>query len=206
MVAKYQKNKSILISSTYSGEGKTTISLNTALAFSKIGRVLLVETDIRRPSVLSKTSQKEEALKAGFSDIVQGNTKISDCIISLPGSELHVMTSGTRRSDLTDLTTTKKLKEFFDALKQSYDYVIIDTPPIQPVSDTLFISQATDHNLLIARSKVTKLAGIKSVLKKLKNVNVKIDGLIFNDLDTSKASYYGYYQYGGYYNKYKSYS
>ena len=116
------------------------------------------------------------------------------------------MPSGSRRSDLTDLITTNQLKEFFDFLKQSYDYIILDTPPIQPVSDTLFISQATDHNFIIARSKFTKLAGIRSALKKLKNVDVKVDGLVFNDLDTSKASYYGYYQYGGYYRKYKSYS
>ena len=207
LVAKFQKNKSILISSTYSGEGKTTISLNTALAFSKIGKVLLVETDIRRPSVLTKTSQADEAPKVGFSDIIQGgDIKLSDCIMKLPGSEIEVMTSGTRRSDLTDLTTPEKLKQFFDVLKNNYDYLIVDTPPIQPVSDTLFISQATDHNLLVVRSNVTKMVGIKSVLKKLENVDVQVDGLVFNDLDTSKASYYGYYQYGGYYNKYKSYS
>ena len=206
LVAKFQKNKSILISSTYSGEGKTTISLNTALAFSKIGKVLMVETDIRRPSVLNKTTQGEEAPKVGFSDIIQGGVNLSECIMKLPGSEIEVMTSGTRRSDLTDLTTTKKLKDFFDALKSKYDYLIIDTPPIQPVSDTLFISQATDHNLLIVRANVTKMVGIKSVIKKLNNVKVTVDGLVFNDLDTSKASYYGYYQYGGYYNKYKSYS
>ncbi len=206
LVAKYQKNKSFLISSSYSGEGKTTVSLNAALAFSKIGKVLLIETDIRRPSVLSKTNQAEEAPEVGFSDIIQGKTKLSECLMKLPGSDIEVMTSGTRRSDLTDLTTTNKLKIFFDALKKNYDYVIIDTPPIQPVSDTLFLSQATDHNFLIARSNFTKLIGIKSVLKKLNNVKVKVDGLIFNDLDTSKASYYGYYQYGGYYNKYKSYS
>ena len=206
LVAKFQKNKSILISSTYSGEGKTTISLNTALAFSKIGKVLLIETDIRRPSVLNKTTQGEEAPKVGFSDIIQGGVNLSECIMKLPGSEIEVMTSGTRRSDLTDLTTTKKLKDFFDALKSKYDYLIIDTPPIQPVSDTLFISQATDHNLLIVRANVTKMVGIKSVIKKLNNVKVKVDGLVFNDLDTSKASYYGYYQYGGYHNKYKSYS
>jgi capsular exopolysaccharide synthesis family protein len=207
LVAKYKKNKTILISSTYSGEGKTTISLNTALAFSKIGKVLLIETDIRRPSLLSKTTQADTAPKIGFSDIIQGgNVKLSECIMKLPGSDVEVMASGTRRSDLTYLTTPTKLKEFFDVLKTEYDYVIIDTPPIQPVSDTLFISQAADHNLLIVRSNATKLVGIKSVIKKLSNVQVKIDGLIFNDLDTSKASYYGYYQYGGYYNKYKSYS
>jgi len=207
LVAKYQKNKTILLSSTYSGEGKTTISLNTALSFSKIGKVLLIETDIRRPSVLSKTNLADEAPNVGFSDIIQGgDVKMSDCIMKLPGSEIEVMTSGTRRSDLTDLTSVKKLRQFFDVLKNNYDYVIIDTPPIQPVSDTLFISQATDHNLLIVRANHTKLVGIKSIIKKLENVDVKIDGLIFNDLDTSKASYYGYYQYGGYYNKYKSYS
>ena len=195
-----------MISSTYSGEGKTTIALNTALAFSKIGKVILIETDIRRPSVLNIISKTEKVKNPGFSDIIQGNINFSDTLTNLPGTEVKLMTSGTRRSDLTDLTTPEKLKEFFDSLKEIYDYIILDTPPIQPVSDTLFISQATDHNILIARSNVTKIAGIKSAIKKLKNVNVKIDGLIFNDLDTSKASYYGYYQYGGYYSKYKSYS
>ena len=206
LVAKFQKKKTLLLSSTYSGEGKTTIALNTALAFSKIGKVILIETDIRRPSVLNIISKTEEIKNPGFSDIIQGNINFSDTLTNLPGTEVKLMTSGTRRSDLTDLTTPEKLKEFFDSLKEMYDYIILDTPPIQPVSDTLFISQATDHNILIARSNVTKIAGIKSAIKKIKNVNVKIDGLIFNDLDTSKASYYGYYQYGGYYSKYKSYS
>jgi len=206
MVAKFQKKKSILLTSTYSGEGKTTISLNTALAFSKIGKVILIETDIRRPSVLNITGRADEIKKQGFSDILQGGINFSDITTKLPGSGIDLMTSGTRRSDLTDLTTPEKLKEFFNLLKGVYDYVILDTPPIQPVTDTLFISQATDHNILIARANVTKIAGIKSALKKIQNVNVKIDGLIFNDLDTSKASYYGYYQYGGYYSKYKSYS
>ena len=101
----------------------------------------------------------------------------------------------------------KEFIEFQIKSSQQYaDYIILDTPPIQPVSDTLFISQATDFNLLLVRANSTKIAGVKSALKKLANVNVKIDGMIFNDLDTSKASYYGYYQYGGYYSKYKSYT
>ena len=205
LVAKFQKKKTLLITSTYSGEGKTTVALNTALAFSKIGRVILIETDIRRPSVLDIIN-KDETRKQGFSDLIQGQVDFSDTIIELPGSNINLMTSGSRRSDLTDITTPAKLREFFDSLKQTYDYIILDTPPIQPVSDTLFISQATDHNLLIARSKFTKLAGIRSAVKKLKNVGVVVDGMVFNDLDTSKASYYGYYQYGGYYRKYKSYT
>ena len=142
-------------------------------------------------------------LKNGFSDILQGDINFTTST-RLPGSDVDLMTSGTRRSDLTDLTTPIKLKEFFDRLKEIYDYVILDTPPIQPVSDTLFISQATVS--VIEHSPCAKLLELNLHLKRIKNVNVKIDGLIFNDLDTSKASYYGYYQYGGYYNKYKSYS
>ncbi len=206
LVSKIQKKKTLLISSTYSGEGKTTIALNAALAFSKIGKVILIETDIRRPSVLNITNKKEQITKKGFSDIIQGGINFTDTIIDMPGSNIDLMTSGTRRSDLTDLTTPEKLKEFFTILKTKYDYIILDTPPIQPVSDTLFISQATDYNLLLVRANSTKIAGVKSALKKLANVDVKIDGMIFNDLDTSKASYYGYYQYGGYYSKYKSYT
>jgi len=207
MVAKFKKNKSFLITSTYSGEGKTTIALNVSLAFSKIGKVLLVETDIRRPSVLNLIN-REDARKdrGGFSDLIQGKVEFSNTIINIPGAEIDLMTSGTRRSDLTDLTNPIQLKEFFDHLKTRYDYIVLDTPPIQPVSDTLFLGQATDHNIIIARAKYTQLAGIKSAIKKFKNVNVSVDGIIFNDLDTSKASYYGYYQYGGYYKKYKSYT
>jgi capsular exopolysaccharide synthesis family protein len=206
LVSKIQKKKTLLFSSTYSGEGKTTIALNTALAFSKIGKVILIETDIRRPSVLNVTNKNKLIQKPGFSDIIQGGINFADTLLRIPGSEIDLMTSGTRRSDLTDLITSEKLKQFFKILKTKYDYIILDTPPIQPVSDTLFISQATDHNLLIVRANSTKIAGVKSALKKLGNVNVKIEGLVFNDLDTSKASYYGYYQYGGYYSKYKSYT
>ena len=100
-----------MITSTYSGEGKTTIALNTALAFSKIGKVLLIETDIRRPSVLNLIS-KDEKKRSGFSDLIQGLAEFSDTIINIPGSEIDLMTSGSRRSDLTDLTTPTKLKNF----------------------------------------------------------------------------------------------
>ena len=104
LIAKYQKQKSLLITSTYSGEGKTTIALNISLAFSKIGKVLLIETDIRRPSVLSLIN-KDDMKRSGFSDLIQGQVEFSDTIINIPGSEIDLMTSGSRRSDLTDLTT-----------------------------------------------------------------------------------------------------
>ena len=118
-------------------------------------RVLQAVPGLSENYVLNLINQ--DALKRpGFSDLIQGIVEFSDTIVNIPGSGIDLMASGSRRSDLTDLTTTTKLKEFFDQLKKTYDYIILDTPPIQPVSDTLFISQATDHNFIIARAKLVQ--------------------------------------------------
>ena len=97
------------------------------------------------------------------------------------------------------------IKKFFDVLKQEYDYLIIDSPPVQPVSDTLILTQAADYNLFLIRSEASKTLALMSSIKKIKNVGAKIDGFVINDLDTSKDSYYNYnynYNYSSkYYNK-----
>jgi Mrp family chromosome partitioning ATPase len=86
-----------------------------------------------------------------------------------------------------------------------YDYLIIDSPPVQPVSDTLILTQAADYNFFIIRADSSKTMAFISSMKKVKNVGAKIDGIIINDLDTSKDSYYNYnyynYNYSSYYNK-----
>ena len=83
--------------------------------------------------------------------------------------------------------------EFLDLLKMEYDYVIVDSPPVQPVSDTLILTQASDYNLFVIRSEETRTASFMSSIKKIQNVGAKINGIIINDLDTSKDSYYSYY-------------
>ena len=158
----------------------------------------MVKTLINPPSVPVKAQKKI----AGFSDIITGSVDFKSTLFKVPGSELDVVTSGERRTDLTDVTNATKLRAFYKLLNNYYDYIILDTPPIQPVSDTLLLSQAADHNVLIARSQYTKMLGIRSTLKKLSNLNIKADGIILNSMDTSRSSYYGYYYYyGGYYTK-----
>ena len=77
--------------------------------------------------------------------------------------------------------------------KVNYDYIIVDSPPVQPVSDTLILTQASDYNLFVLRSNETRTASFMSSIKKIQNVDAKINGIIINDLDTSKDSYYSYY-------------
>ena len=200
-LSKFKKHKTIVITSSFPSEGKTTIAFNLSLALAKINKTLFIETDIRRPSVLKILGESEKKL-AGFSDIITGSVDFKSTLYKIPGTELDVVTSGERRTDLTDVTNTSKLKAFYKLLNNYYDYIILDTPPIQPVSDTLLLSQSADHIVLIARSQYTKMLGIRSTLKKLNNLNIKADGIILNSMDTSRSSYYGYYYYyGGYYTK-----
>ena len=111
----------------------------------------------------------------------------------MPGTNLDIITSGEKRFDMSDIVNKEQVKKFFDVLKMEYDYVIIDSPPVQPVSDTLILAQASDYNLFVIRSEETRTSTFMSSIKKIQNVNAKIDGIIMNDLDTSKDSYYSYY-------------
>jgi len=105
---------------------------------------------------------------------------------------------------MSDIVNKDQIKKFFDILKLEYDYLIIDSPPVQPVSDTLILIQASDYNLFVIRSDISRTLAFMSSIKKIKNIDAKIDGIIINDLDTSKDSYYNYnYNYNyNYSNKY----
>ena len=195
--SKFNKNSSFLISSSNPSEGKTTFAFNLALSLEKSNKVLFIEGDLRRPTVLNRfTGIKNK--KNGLGEIISGLSEFDEVIHSIPGTKLDVITSGERKIDMSDVVSKDQLKKFFDTLKIEYDYVIIDSPPVQPVSDTLILAQAVDYNIFIIRSEVTTTRSLISSIKKIKSVGSKIDGIVLNDLDTSKGSY-------GYYNYYQDY-
>jgi len=202
--AKFEKNKSFLITSSNPSEGKTSYAFNLALSLERNNKVLFVEGDIRRPSVLNSFYKFEKTID-GLGEIISSNTSFRDTIYTVPGTKLEIITSGAKRFDMSDIVSKEQIKKFFDVLKMEYDYLIIDSPPVQPVSDTLILTQASDYNLFIIRSDATKTIALMSSIKKVRNVGASIDGIIINDLDTSKDSYYNYnyynYNYSSYYNK-----
>jgi len=198
MESKFKPNKTYLITSSSPSEGKTTVAFNLALSLQKNYKVLLIEGDIRRPSVVNSYYEFDDT-KKGLSEILTNEVNFSDTILKVPGTNLNFIGSGKKRTDLSDIVNVPKLKKFFELLNKHYDYVIVDSPPVLPVSDTMVIAQATDYLLYVARSNVTGLLSLMSGVKKLKNINKKIDGFILNDLDTSKHSYYGYYYQQNYY-------
>ena len=202
--SKYNKHTSFLITSSNPSEGKTSYAFNLALSLEKNNKVLFVEADIRRPSVLNSFYKFDKEI-FGLGEIITSNIGFKETIFTVPGTQLEIITSGAKRFDMSDIVSKEQIKKFFDVLKMEYDYLIIDSPPVQPVSDTLILTQASDYNFFIIRSDSSKTLAFMSSMKKIQNVGAKIDGIIINDLDTSKDSYYNYnynYNYSSsYYNK-----
>ena len=202
--AKFEKNKSFLVTSSNPSEGKTSYAFNMALSLEKNNKVLFVEADIRRPSVLNSFYKFDKEIY-GLGEIISSKIAFKDTLFTVPGTKLKIITSGAKRFDMSDIVNKDQIKKFFDILKMEYDYLIIDSPPVQPVSDTLILTQAADHNLFIIRSDSSRTLAFMSSMKKIQNVGAKIDGIVINDLDTSKDSYYNYnynYNYSSkYYNK-----
>ena len=190
--SKFEKNKSYMVTSSNPSEGKTTYAFNLSLSLEKSNKVLFIEADIRRPSVLNGFYQFDKEI-LGLGEIISGSAQLKDAIFKVPGTELDIITSGEKRFDMSDIVSKDQIKKFLDVLKLEYDYVIIDSPPVQPVSDTLILTQSSDYNLFVIRSDETRTASFMSSIKKIQNVGAKINGIIINDLDTSKDSYYSYY-------------
>ncbi len=199
--SKFEKNKSYLVTSSNPSEGKTSYAFNLALSLEKNNKVLFIEADIRRPSVLNSFYKFDKEI-LGLGEIISSDSNLKDVIFTVPGTKLEIITSGAKRFDMSDIVNKEQIKKFFDVLKLEYDYLIVDSPPVQPVSDTLILIQASDYNLFVVRSDSSRTFAFMSSIKKIKNINAKIDGIIINDLDTSKDSYYNYNYNYNYSNKY----
>ena len=195
--SKFNKNSSFLITSSNPSEGKTTFAFNLALSLEKSNKVLFIEGDLRRPTVLNRFVGIQSK-KFGLGEIISGRSELNEVIHEIPGTKLNIITSGEVKIDMSDVVSKDQLKKFFDTLKIEYDYIIIDSPPVQPVSDTLILAQAVDNNFFIIRADETTTGSLMSSIKKIKSVGAKIDGIVLNDVDTSKGSY-------GYYNYYQNY-
>ena len=202
IVSRFKKHTTILVTSSNPSEGKTTVAFNLALSLEKNHKVLIIEADTKRPSVVKAFYQFEENKNLGFSDLITNQARFEETIVRVPGTNLDLVTSGESRIDITDAVSTDQLKSFFSTLASIYDYVIVDSPPVLPVADTLVIGQAVDYTLFVVRSETTRVMSTMISINRLKEVGNNIDGFILNDFDHSKNNdYYG--DYSSYYDNYK---
>jgi capsular exopolysaccharide synthesis family protein len=205
------KNQKIFsITSCMPQEGKTTSSINLAISCAQAGKkTLLIEADLRRPTV-GKYIQIGREKYVGFSEIMRSNSSSQVSLLSKKAIfqwgdfKLNIMMAGSIPANPAELLNSTRLNELLVILRRQYDIVIIDTPPVLPVTDAAIIASKVDGVILVARGGKTRASQFKGACETLRLVNAQIIGTVINMIPINTREYdnYGYrYGYGRRYGR-----
>jgi len=196
-------NRILLVTSSLPGEGKTTFSINLALAHSQTKRTLLIDADMRRPAITKGLDLAPGA--KGLSELVAGTAVLDDCLQAVPGSSLSVLGSGRIPPNPLELLLSQKFKSTLDELAAIFDIIVIDSPPVELVSDALVISAHATGVIYAVKAADTPYQLARKGLQRIRRAEGEIMGVVLNRFDFKQAEkYYGEYSgYGKYgYGKY----
>ena len=187
--------KTILVTSAEMNEGKTTTICNLAKCFGELDdiKVILIDCDFKKRGVSRKLGISNPF---GVSDIVFGNKKLDECIQKV--EDIDVLPSGGVPNNTSMLLNSKAMKNLVSELREKYDYVFIDSPPICRLNDACIIAQYVDGTVLVNASKEIDSKVAKLTLEKLKKVGANIIGVVLNKFRSEQYNYYSYYSYYGY--------
>jgi len=193
--------KVIMVTSALPQEGKTTTSINVAVVLAQKGvRVLLIDADLRRPSIHKTLGM---APHIGLSNVLTGSTTIELAITHtsiLPN--LDVLTAGTPPPNPAELLASANMRDLLAQLREQYDHLVIDTPPSLSVTDGVVLSPRADAVVLVIRSGQTTKQALRRARDILAQVNAKVVGVLLNAVDLRSPDYYYYYEYKGKYARY----
>jgi capsular exopolysaccharide synthesis family protein len=194
----------IVVTSTAPGEGKTLTSANLAMTLASAdGKVLLIDADLRRPQghALLKVARRP-----GLSDVLVGQAKPSDAIQRVGGTNLSVLCSGTHVPSPADLMTTQVLDGLLNGLRDFYNWIVVDSPPVAAVADALIISRCADGVMVVAGAEMVPRSALRHTLERVAETGARVLGVVLNRAQLKRHSYaygkyYGHY-YGHYYGRY----
>jgi len=192
--ARAKKLQVIMISSNTVGEGKSTSAIYLAMALAQTHRTIILEADLRRPSVRRKMGIPNS--QPGLADILSKGGSLNSYIWRDQQTNLAVLSAGELTESPSNLLSSTRFASCLTILRSQYDYIIIDSPPSQLVSDALIIGQQSDFNILVTRSNNSKVGELNSTIKLLAKHGVCTDGIILNQESLKNDKRYQYqYQY-----------
>jgi len=192
--------KVILITSALPEEGKTTTSINCAIVLAQKGtRVLLIDADLRRPSIHKTLGMGP---RAGLSNVLTGAITLREATIRsaiLPN--LSVLPAGTPPPNPAELLASTEMKDVFAKLREQYDHIVVDTPPTLSVTDAVILSTRADAVVLVIRSAQTTKQALRRARDILMQVNARVCGVLLNAVNLNSPDYHYYYEYQGKYGE-----
>ncbi len=188
--------KVTLITSAIAGEGKTVTAVNTAAMLAQLGAsVLLIDADMRRPRC-HRVLDLDNNL--GLTEVLTGVRDLHDLIRPTVVPNLFVLSSGSVPPNATELVGSSKMHQVVTQLQQIYDYVVIDSPPVMPVSDALLLSTIVDGVLLVTNASRTPKQQVRAARARLEYARAKIFGTVLNKVRVHHSEYQYYYHQGYY--------
>ena len=192
--------RSILITSAVPEESKSTTAINLALTLASSGHsVVLVEADLRKP-VLRKYLKREMAA-SGLSAYLSGLVGLEDCITDMKDLGISVIPAGIIPPNPSELLHSSRMQELIALLKQNYEYVLLDAPPVTVVTDAAVVGPMTDGALLVVRSRFASARTIRQAKARLEAVGIRILGGVLTRFNMRKSGWrsgydYKHYEYG----------
>ena len=184
-----KNGKIVAVSSANADEGKSTTSVNLAITLSQLNKkVMLIDTDGRRGTVHHKLKIENNV---GCLDVLEGKAEWGEVVKSY-NQYLDVITLGAVSNNTTELFASNTFDRMLTEIKNEYDYVILDTPPINLLSDTLIISQKSDGLVLVVRSNVTTYDEFRDAKASIDQLNVNLLGVVINGEEGENKGYYKY--------------
>lgn len=188
--------KTLAVTSCMPNEGKSITVANLAVVLTQAGKsVLLLDCDMRNPTVHKNFNLSN---KVGLSSCISMGTALSDAVQKTSIEGLYALTGGVIPPNPSELLGSEQMKNVLQRAKEQYDYVLIDTPPVMPVTDALIVGRFVDGMILVIASAEVKVEMARDVKNQLVNAGANILGVVLNRVRSEHHGYgYGYYYYYG---------
>lgn len=179
--------KTLAVTSSNTGEGKATVSGNLAYTFFQSGKkVLLIDCNLRNPSLHSRFNVSNEE---GLTDVLVGKSQLENVRKKIEDG-LYLLTTGTLPPNPAEIIGSATMEKFLEECKESYDYIILNTPPILPFTDSKLLAIKADATVVVVRSEVSKSKHVSQTFKELEKINANIIGTVLNDVQMNSEGLY----------------